>query len=96
MRVPRRTLSMTKERWTEVRSKGFWRYALYEGILQLGVIGGCLVLAVKYFADRGFSLKAMSFSEFVMGYLVWMPLALIVGFLAAGFIWLSFEEKFRE
>lgn len=68
---------------------------LYEGILYLGVIGGCLVLAVKYFADSDFSLGAMSLSEFVVGYLVWMPLALAVGFSSAGFIWFSFEEKFK-
>lgn len=95
MSWPRPPFSMTKERWSQVRSRGFWRYALYEGILYLGVIGGCLVLAVKYFADSGFSLRTMSLSQFVSGYLVWMPLALIAGFLAAGFIWLSFEEKFK-
>lgn len=91
-----RSFSMDKERWSEVRTQGFWRYALYKGVLQMGLIGGCMVLAVKYFADSGYSLGSMSVREFILGYLAWLPFALIAGFLAAGFIWLSFEEKFRE
>lgn len=94
MSKPRRSFSMDKEKWSKIRMQGFWRYALYKGVFQIGLVGGFLVLSMKYFADSGYSVNSLSVSEFV-GYLAWMPLALIAGFLASGFIWLSFEEKFR-
>ncbi len=96
MSKPGHSFSMDKKRWSEVRVQGFWRYALYKGVLQLGLGGGFLTLAVKYFADSSFSLKSMSLRDFVLGYLAWMPVALIIGFLVAGFIWLDFENKFRN
>lgn len=85
---------MTKERWAEVRSKGIWSYVLHKGVLELGFGGGLLVVTLKYLSDSGFSLGRMSFGVWASEYLIWMPIALFVGFLMSIYIWFDFEEKF--
>ena len=87
---------MSEERWTKLSAKGFWFYALNNGIVQLGFGGGIFLLTLQYWQDSNFSFEQMFFYEWITDYLIWIPAAIAIGFFISVFSWSEFENKYNN
>lgn len=92
----KRILISDRKNWPSMRARGFWRYAIFRGAVDLGIVGGLLAMGLAAIAANGFSFSSMSFSGFFGKYLIWLPLCMMLGFLSAAFIWIQEEGRVTE
>ena len=77
-------------KWKYYEKKGVSFFILYMGVFRLGLVGGfsCLLFYYLYFGIQ-FSFKSFDPYQFAWDYLIWWPIAILIGIVSAYFMWVN-------
>ena len=85
---------MRYKRKKEYYKKRGLKYFLIEmGIIRIGFLSGFFCLIFYYLYSINFKFQEFSILNFIISYLIWWPLAFIIGIVSAYFMWVIDMEQ---
>ena len=87
---------ITKDKWIEIRGKGFTHFVLSFGLLKFGLFVGFIGFSLQYIFDVFIKKVEMNLDIYLNDYLYYyMPTMIFTGLFAGIFGWAYFEVKYK-
>ena len=86
---------MDKLAWQTFHNGGVKRYLFKAGVIDFGLCGGLLFLSLLYIGNIGYKLNEFDIYEMLTGYLIYLPLPMVIGVFLSFLNWIHYEEKYN-